>query len=720
MNRLKKSIAFFVFAAAICLSTAVFADTITVDKGGKGDYTSIQSAVDAASPGDTVLVKKGIYYETVTITKKGTKEKPITVRAESNGLGDVIVTAADEEIRTGKRKWTLLEGTEDVYYIDWDKKAGSVTVDGLFFIHCITLEQLKTREYNSRCIGFPSLGYYWEGTEKRLYIRLHENYFDSLDPNDHTVCVGGEAFEYADDAGTLKLGAHQTLRKNTDCYNIAVWTEGETFVNIEGFTLETPGTCGIYVRGDDVTVRNCWFRGCRVGVAGSRSYYTDPVCSKNVVVEHCDFTQYPMMYSDVELVKKLHEDPEIMAREKETNYHWGAKNKAVRYDYETAGFVHGAGYNWEVCNNYTWETFEPLDQRFHSYGMELVEVDGVIRDTWISGSNLKVHHNRFEKSVDNVLEFESHGTDIDFYNNECIDVLQAISWQPMDGPPLPKNGFIHHNLFYSTEDHVRIWGAGSPFKLGMAKEQMDSSWWNLQGIWRQPGDTYFGNRHWFVDDKGLWIYNNTVVMPKGQAFFNLGSWDRDDRHIGAPEGFSTGLGFYNNVFYTKMLTENPGYFMKEAYSINQNTNIFISGEPTETEINRESKWLKTGMAFTNIEEAGLSLKERDGIKVIEIEKSNSPAADGGTQVEWSVKDTPYIGAVPYGEEWKIYYGVYPYGDVNYDRIVDEADLLAAAEKLNTKRGDDDFSNCADLDFNNVIDNADLQLLSDVLAGGVAE
>ncbi|GIW47411.1 MAG: hypothetical protein KatS3mg078_1288 [Deltaproteobacteria bacterium] len=54
---------------------------IVVSLDGSGDYSSIQSAVDVAEPGDTIQVRTGVYKESVWITKSGTPDKPITLMA---------------------------------------------------------------------------------------------------------------------------------------------------------------------------------------------------------------------------------------------------------------------------------------------------------------------------------------------------------------------------------------------------------------------------------------------------------------------------------------------------------------------------------------------------------------------------------------------------------------------------------------------------------------
>lgn len=49
------------------LTSILLADTIIVDQGGNGDYTTINAAVSSASSGDTIQVNSGLYIESVTV-----------------------------------------------------------------------------------------------------------------------------------------------------------------------------------------------------------------------------------------------------------------------------------------------------------------------------------------------------------------------------------------------------------------------------------------------------------------------------------------------------------------------------------------------------------------------------------------------------------------------------------------------------------------------------
>ena len=61
------------------ISAKSFANPIIVSS-----IADLQKAINAANPGDIIILKKGIYTTTgdISINKTGTKEKPITIAAE--------------------------------------------------------------------------------------------------------------------------------------------------------------------------------------------------------------------------------------------------------------------------------------------------------------------------------------------------------------------------------------------------------------------------------------------------------------------------------------------------------------------------------------------------------------------------------------------------------------------------------------------------------------
>ncbi|OCX52162.1 hypothetical protein BEL04_11775 [Mucilaginibacter sp. PPCGB 2223] len=73
-------------AAVLWLCTAAFADTVKV-----ASIDALQSAINNAKAGDVVILANGVYYTTadITIDRKGTKENPIIICAETIGNAEI-------------------------------------------------------------------------------------------------------------------------------------------------------------------------------------------------------------------------------------------------------------------------------------------------------------------------------------------------------------------------------------------------------------------------------------------------------------------------------------------------------------------------------------------------------------------------------------------------------------------------------------------------------
>lgn len=88
----------------IFLSTAANAATITVGPEGC-DYPSLQAAIDAASPGDSIKVRDGIYYEIVdlnkTLTLRGIDAGKGGPMLDAGGKGPAIIISANGVIIEG-------------------------------------------------------------------------------------------------------------------------------------------------------------------------------------------------------------------------------------------------------------------------------------------------------------------------------------------------------------------------------------------------------------------------------------------------------------------------------------------------------------------------------------------------------------------------------------------------------------------------------------------
>lgn len=520
-QRIRRALRRCVLASACVLPAYLaFAGTLYVDSASGRDsnggsslqdaYRSIQRAADRAEPGDIVLVQPGIYFESVRVAGRGTADNPIIFRAVNGEEGTVVISGADSEIRGKRVLWEPVSPSNGLYRIacscGWPAR---VLADGLDLYPYGNRAELT--QFTTHAGPGPKRGYAYEPAEQMLYVRLHADENGNYpDPREHLVCVApptGEGFD-----GTL-------IRKPSD-YNFAIIGNDPAYVVIEGFTFETPGVAGVYVESDHVTVRDCWFIGCRTGVSGNyqEEFYDESVgaddyfnlrhtaaaterAAANVVVEYCSFTQKPVMEDIRELIGPSAVWPGGKKDRFALMWHRKVQGYGLpsdKFKYET-GIICRAGRNWTVRRNRIQDAFEGLSS--HS----------------VSGSeNLSVLENVFCEIADNAVETEDHSQGMLIAGNFMIDCLEPISLQPLRGLPWPGSITVKENVIMNREfEWPEELVQRSAFKIGMSPRN-----WSLPQIQSEMAPVPQSPLR--LPGSGMLVYSNTVYFPGGSVCKMIG------------------------------------------------------------------------------------------------------------------------------------------------------------------------------------------------------
>lgn len=508
---------------ALLLSTAALAAATFYVDGSKGRADADGSSPEAALPtiqaaaakvqaGDTVIVAPGVYCESVQLQAAGEAERPIVFQADQVQEGRVIVSGAVPALRHKATPWTLEDADLGLYAVPLEHKPARVLYDGVDLLPYSDLASLRAFRFQPN--GYPGTRHGFAWVEGKLYVRLHAGgRYGSPDPNAHLMAVapaGGRGRQGLDIA-------------NPADYNFGVLAPGPAHVVLAGFTFETPGVAGVFVAGSDVTVRDCWFRGCRAGVAGVRKGLAT-VTTQRVTIEYCDYHQYPAFDDMLEVIREHSDDPWRGERKELSQqiFWWqrkGAeKDGSIGYNttYETGIAAH-IGKDWTIRGNYVHDAFEGLS-------------------TWGADRsvNLRIYGNRFARLVDNAVETENHAVKMHVYGNEVVDVFEPFSWQPLNGTPWPGPVSIYRNLVYSTPASLDVWTKAGwlpgIWKLGASERQ-----WARPELGLKPDEPVRAG------GEGFLAFNNTVYAPDHCAFVFTQSRKRNF------EGFE----FFNNLCVLK-------------------------------------------------------------------------------------------------------------------------------------------------------------------------
>ncbi len=533
----------------------------------------------------------------------------------------MIVTNANWEVRAGKRSWVMEDAGLGLYSIpfEWEMPA-RVLYDGIDLFPYLDLDHLKSFATAENEPG-PRHGYAWDGKLKRLYVRLHEgDRYGSRDPVNHVIAIAPPTGLQRE--GTLVGAPHH--------YCFGVLGPGDAHVVFDGFTFETPGVAGVYAEASHVTVRRCWFMGCRTGVAGNYQdqITTDPTGSDyfsmrldpaqqqraaaHVTIEYCDYSQTPA-FDD--LVEVMSNHALRFARDTDRGVMWARKDPHglpdQRYTYEI-GIAARIGRNWVVRRNHIHDTFEGLS----------------CHATWAS-IGLLVEENLFERLLDNAVETEDHARDMTVRRNVVIDALEPFSFQPLRGEPWPGPARFEQNIIFNTPEYASLWLPPRPHLRGAFKIGIKTNTWerNPRLVGQKPP------KEFLLTPPGIVFANNTVLFPGGRLIDPQGDENIPIR----------GIRFLNNILATDYLVSadpkkprfHSGHFEFAGNAVAPAT----PGMPGPGPIPAEHQ----GRLFPTVASLGLT----DDFRL----SAGSPLRGAARQFDGLPATLPDIGALQPGDTW---------------------------------------------------------------------
>ena len=463
---------------------------------------TIQAAANKVNPGDTVLISPGVYYETVEFKRPGTAEHPITFKSAGKP-GSVIITGADETLRSGKARWECVDEKLQLYRTKFSHSPCRMLYSGVDLFPYNTLEDLKrfcirchrsgkaTEGGKSGYVDLPAAchGFYFDEAEKQIYVRLHEGgRYGSRNPADHVIAAG-KVTAPGSNGHHIYAPAHG---------NIFIDCGSEAHYVFDGISFETPGAAGVITCSGRVVVRNAFFKGCRFGV-WSRGVTT------GVFIENCHYDQ-AHAYNDANEVIEKYLNTEV-ARDF-PSFHWTRKRnykdsrKLVNYETGIAG---GAGKYWHIRNCDVIDSFEALS----TWGMS-------------NTKNWRVYGNNMQRLVDNAIEAENHAVDLRIHNNLFVDIFEPISYQPLSGIPWPGPVFVYRNVFYNTpgvKPLLSVMGGNrGAFKMGVSGANWSREHMNRHKPDNSDLECRISKRVVFVPYPGFLVFNNTILLKEHVMF----------------------------------------------------------------------------------------------------------------------------------------------------------------------------------------------------------
>jgi hypothetical protein len=363
--------------------TTLYVDTKGSDTKGTGSanspYATPQKAVNAALPGDTILVRAGFYRGTIDFPRSGTADARISLVGEEGAVldGSIVIKGWELDPKMGDSgvyRRSVADLPFEPHHMTWNDK----------YILRLSETQAAVRApeaYFARLTA-PPTDKSWDGLEALFGTRegiAYVRFRNKENPNNEKI----------------------NFAKNPRLTNSGVvHIEGKSFITVRGFTIQCGGA-GVNIRhgATDIIVENNFIRHGNKGVYVNGWHDEKPIPPHRIIVRNNRFT---LNYID-----------DLGPSNKRHGYIWNQFKKFGDYDRQ-AVLLFCAGDDHEVYGNDIFQHWDGIQDSADP-------VPAAENDSY--GKRLKIYNNRIRDVADDALEPTGGEIDAQWYDNTSINAL---------------------------------------------------------------------------------------------------------------------------------------------------------------------------------------------------------------------------------------------------------------------------------------------------------
>jgi len=388
-----KSLPFLVIISLLLATNPILAEIVVVKPG-----QSLQETADKLQPGDTLLLTDGTYYQSFNLTKSGTADKPITIKAKTPGKA--IITGA---MKTTP-KFEKVKG--DIYKAPWTAKKWRGGGTGQVWVIAAgrCLYNYKNAGELNAMRKTPLEGFLRQGNA--MHIRL----LGGADPNNVGVEISRP------DARVL--------------LDIA----GRQHIAIEGLRFRAAPESAIRLGASreaepcrHIAIRDCSFFGFYRAIAGRRARKgKQEFAPSDITIEHCQFSNYPA-YEWVRYGQLAGSDT------------WKAMYSSVMGG--TGVFSGGLARRWKVTGCYIHNCYDGIGVA------ATVSKDPALANEY--------SYNLFHNCPDDSIEFDTmEYAGVRAHHNVFLDGFCMLGLSPVHGGGVT----VENNIVYVSPEYGLPWG----------------------------------------------------------------------------------------------------------------------------------------------------------------------------------------------------------------------------------------------------------------------